>query len=97
MTVNPGILHAPDCSDYANTEVVVGQRGDTLHRCQTCSRFEIIERAPASFRPEPPAGAPEGATRSRWRCRQHLEEAVSWRGRGCASCANERLARSLAS
>ncbi|WP_374971560.1 hypothetical protein [Terrabacter sp. BE26] len=38
--------------------------------------------------------APLGEMVSSYRCRAHLEEPVTWRGKGCAACAEEAVARS---
>ncbi len=49
-------------------------------RCPPCHQA----RQPAD-EPAPPPRTPG----SRWRCREHPDHEVTWKGKGCKACANQ--------
>lgn len=75
------LIHDPDCR-WANVEErhFVDRPGWVYGRCRTCRasgwRQEQLPPAP------PPA--------SRFVCREHPGQPVTWKGTGCARCAEDR-------
>ncbi len=67
----------------------VGRKGDVLRECYACGTFRVVEPAPAVETTSRPA--PEASLRAaaRFVCREHHTQAVTWRGTGCRSCADE--------
>lgn len=76
----PGLVHASTCPDPTALErVILGGQGIVVDRCVTCRRWTDPD-APTQ---PPPSAVPAG---SRWRCRDHPDEAVTSRGTGCPIC-----------
>ena len=98
VTLATGHLrHNGDC-DYPNPIATVGSLGDEMVRCWTCGRFVVLAAAGSLLSPPEPLPTPEptpapivavAAVVGGWRCAEHLR-VVTWRGRGCRSCADER-------
>lgn len=73
--------------------------GDIKITCTECGDFlvlflrrgkaEAAEQQAAEKSPSRPGPV------SRWRCREHPEQPVSWRGTGCAACAAARPAATI--
>lgn len=79
MPASP-LVHRPDCAG-PDVNTVIGRLGDTLERCRSCGRWGVVvPREPSQ---------PEKASRrlvTRYRCAEHLDEPVTWRGTGCREC-----------
>lgn len=77
------LTHRPGCADPRVKAVM----NPTTHRaevwCATCQAHN--GDAPAALTPT--TGVP---ARSRWRCREHPDQAVTWRGTGCPECGRRR-------
>ena len=64
--------------------------GDTLLRCHHCPAFVpvtdpmLLDADSLASPPEPHRG--RAPTLDRWRCREHPDQSVTWRGRGCRDC-----------
>lgn len=75
--------HRPTCPGAELVEEPSSRHeGAVRVTCLGCREFLNIyprkEQQPRVLRKAPP---------SRWRCAEHPDEPVTWRGRGCASCA----------
>ena len=74
--------HAGDCTDPDDRKLntVVGRLGDPLLRCPACRKFKVLrpDLDPAERAPEP--------IPSRYVCREHVAQPVTWRGTGCREC-----------
>lgn len=80
------LVHAPDCR-WANVdERTFDDRPGWVHgKCRTCRATGWREDATPPAPPPPPA--------SRYVCREHPDEPVSWKGTGCTRCAADRRRR----
>lgn len=76
------IHHTPDCQ-AEDVHEVTGNLGDTLARCTNCRRFVVVldETEPA----QEPRRAP-----ARLVCREHHDQPVNARGKGCTQCPRRR-------
>lgn len=86
--------HRPGCRTYEVGQFV-GKRGDLMARCNDCGAIKVLE---AAARPEPElepvvAAEPPKVLLSRYRCREHLDQEVNWRGKGCPRCDHPRRKR----
>jgi len=100
----PSFPHLPGCSGPAFQRLVGRRDGAALVRCRSCRRV-----VPVAVLDEPdgePAEQTEPAEReanvppeplvpvaSAWRCRDHIDRPVTWRGTGCPECAAEAAAQ----
>lgn len=87
-----GVNHTADCHSE-DVRRVLGSMGDTLDRCAGCGRFAVVDAPPPGR-----VGADHGAAAgvpgaSRYRCRVHPEQPVTWRGTGCPDCHAEKVER----
>ena len=82
--MTPEIEHRRTCVS-PNVSVFTGERGDKLARCLTCSRYCVLEAAPA-----PPADV-RAPVPSSFRCGAHPTEPVTWKGTGCPTCTQEQV------
>lgn len=73
------IRHAADCTG-GSINTAIGRLGDTLQRCRNCGRWAVVPREPRQ--PEKPSRK----LVTRYRCAEHLDEPVTWRGTGCREC-----------
>lgn len=84
--MNATLEHLPGCD--APVVRKLSRHGNPIEYCNECGARRVLLRSasqPKQARPVPLTG--------QYRCPEHLERAVTWRGRGCPDCANERRRR----
>lgn len=83
------LRHYAHCKNPdAPAKLYRGRLGDDMSACTSCGRATRVAE------PEPPApvtpAAPPPPPPSNYRCPQHPDVPVSWRGTGCQVCDNAR-------
>lgn len=78
------IEHHPACHHPEPMEYYDRTRGGVVTRCRSCSRrVRHTDVAPSAIR------LTIDSRVSNYRCRVHLDQPVTWRGKGCTACARE--------
>lgn len=54
--------------------------------CINCGRFVMLNGRSDAQQDEEMQNEPTTILKSVWRCREHLDHPVTWRGRGCVPC-----------
>lgn len=97
------LKHRDNCTEPREV-VRMGRFGDPLLSCRDCAVFRVVTpwmlldaATVMAAPPEPPKPHKEPQKRpaappavvSNWRCRDHPDEIVTWRGTGCRACRQE--------
>lgn len=85
------MIHKSDCpaSDDSRVRTFRGHRGDQMARCKECAALSVVDEPDPLPDLDEPDLLPD-LDQSRYRCRAHPEQPVTWKGAGCPDCPKRR-------
>jgi hypothetical protein len=85
-TTTRELLHRLSCSENpARVRDFIGKHGDPIRACGECGRYVVNpDKAAVTTRAEP--GAERLQPLSPYRCREHHDQPVTAKGKGCPAC-----------